>query len=147
MALGAAGASFSYISQDVADVLSPSLTVGVVMAVVGAWVKVGSVFAARLLALAQGMVWFFLLIHGGLGLAFGPAGWAASALGKRAPMLAVVLLAGPATVLLVSWLPILFSPAGLGFHDGLAVVVLIAPALVAAGTLLKGLHLHGGEPV
>src|SRR5688572_20819548 len=49
VALAAAGASFSYISQDVADVLSAALAVGVIMAVVGAWVKVGSVFAARLL--------------------------------------------------------------------------------------------------
>jgi hypothetical protein len=141
VALAAAGASLLFLNQDSFGLLSGALAVIAIVAVAGSWKVVGSVFAARLLALGQGMVWFFLLIHGGLGLAFGPMGWAASAIAGRARRLAAALLAIPAAFLSVSWAPALFGGNGLELREGLALLVLIPPALLAAGVFV-GAHLH-----
>jgi hypothetical protein len=88
--------------------------------------------------LGQGIVWFFLLIHGGLGLVFGPIGLAASALAGRAPSVAAVLLAVPAAFLTVSWAPALFGGSDLG--EVLVVLVLVPPAVVAAVVFARAPH-------
>lgn len=137
VALAAAGASFTFMSQDAPDLLAAVLGVIVITAVAGAWLEVGSVFAARLIALSQGMVWFFLLIHGGLGLVFGPMGWTAAALGRRTPRLALALLTVPAAYSAMSWLPLVFGADGLGLRDGLTLLALILPAVVAVGGLMR----------
>lgn len=146
VAVAAAGASFTFMSQDVSDLVGVALGVMAIIAVAGGWMAVGSVFAARLIALGQGMVWFFLLIHGGLGFVFGPMGWTASALGDRAPRLAVALLAVPAAYLAMSWLPLVFDADGLGLHDGLTLLALILPAVVAAGFLMRAHTQQRMEP-
>jgi hypothetical protein len=141
VALTAAGASVLYLNQDSSGLFSGALALIAIVPVAGAWLVVGPVFAARLLALGQGMVWFFLLIHGGLGLVFGPMGWAASAIAGRVPRLAAALLAVPAAFLTVSWAPVAFGGVGLELREGLALLVLIPPALLAAAVLVRA-HLQ-----
>lgn len=95
--------------------------------------------AGRWLALAQGTVWFFLLIFGGIGLVLGPVGWAAAGLGRRFPRLSAALLAVPAAVLAASWAPALLSPQGptdVILSAGI-VLVLVGPALLAAWLILR----------
>jgi hypothetical protein len=139
VALAAAGASFIFLGQVSFGLVSGALLVIASVAVVRAWTTIGSFFAARLIALGQGMLWFFLLIHGGLGLVFGPLGWAASAIAGRAPRLAATILVVPAAFLAVSWAPVIFG--GLELREGLALLVLIPPALLAAEVLARA-HLH-----
>lgn len=138
VALITAGASLLLLDQ-----LSLGLVGGALLAVAGfavwrAWRSLGSVFAGRLIALGQGIVWFLLLIHGGLGFVFGPMGLAASALAGRAPSVAAVLLALPATFLAVSWAPALFGGSDLG-EVLVVVLVLVTPAVVGISGIRQDL--------
>ena len=94
----------------------------------------------RWLALGQGVVWFFLLIFGGIGLVFGPAGWIAALTGRRFPRVSALLLLVPAVVLAVSWSPVFLTPqpsVNLVASAGI-VAVLVVPALLAAILILRG---------
>jgi hypothetical protein len=94
----------------------------------------------RWLALAQGVIWFFILIFGGMGLIFGPAGWVAAVAGRRVPRLSAVLLIVPALVLAVSWSPIFLVPHPLVTVVASAgiVAILVVPALLAAALIVRG---------
>ena len=99
-----------------------------------------ALFLARLLAAAQGAIWLVLLIHGGIGLVFGPMAWIATVVGGRIPALAVILLVAPVVWLSVSWAPVLLDgarPGGWG-----TVAALTGPAVFAAAIFL-GMRLRG----
>jgi len=102
VALTTVGASMLLLTQLSLGLGSGALLAVAGFAVVRAWRTVGFMFAARLVALGQGIIWFVLLIHGGLGLVFGPLGWSASAIAGRTSKVAAVLLAVPAAFLTVS---------------------------------------------
>lgn len=57
--------------------------------------------------------------------------------GDRASRWASALLAGPAALLIVSWLPVILDPEGMDSRETLALVAVIAPALVAARIFLR----------
>jgi hypothetical protein len=94
----------------------------------------------RWLALIQGLVWFFLLIFGGIGLIFGPAGWIAAAAGKRAPGLSAILLIVPTAVCAVSWSRAIFAPSATENLVATAAIVAAesVPALLATTLILRG---------
>jgi hypothetical protein len=96
--------------------------------------------SGRWLALAQGTVWFVLLIFGGIGLVLGPVGWTAAAAGRRLPRLSAALLIIPAGFLAAGWAPAFLSPQrspDLLVSTGI-VLVLVGPAFLAAWMILRG---------
>ena len=94
----------------------------------------------RWLALVRGIVWFVLLIFGGIGLVLGPLGWTAAAAGRRFPRLSAALLVVPAAVLAAGWAPEFLSrqPSPNAVVSAGIVLVLVAPALVAAVLIVRG---------
>ena len=90
---------------------------------------------ARLLAAAQGAIWLVLLIHGGIGLLFGPMAWVATAVGSRIPALALILLVAPVVWLSVSWAPVLLDGARPG--DWWVFAALTGPGVIAAAIFVS----------
>jgi hypothetical protein len=95
---------------------------------------------ARLLAAAQGAIWLLLLIHGGIGLLFGPMAWIATVVGSRKPAVAVILLVAPVAWLSLSWARVLMDGARPG--DGGIFAALTSPGVIAAAMFL-GMRLRG----
>lgn len=96
--------------------------------------SLGALFVARLLAAAQGAIWLVLLLHGGIGLLFGPMAWIATGVGSHIPALAAILLVAPVAWLSISWAPVLLVGAGLG--DWGIFGALTGPAVVGAAIFL-----------
>jgi hypothetical protein len=90
----------------------------------------GPMFAAGVLAAAQGAIWLILLIHGGKGLIFGPLAWLAAIVGTRFPAVAAGMILSPVSWLALSWAPILSERPAPG--DWLIVSALVLPAMLAA---------------
>lgn len=101
----------------------------------------------RWLALGQGVLWFILLIFGGLGFVFAPAAWIAALAGRRLPWLSALLLFLPASLLAASWTPALLAPSSLTdlATSAAIVVALVVPALVGATLIVQGSH-QGQDP-
>lgn len=92
-------------------------------------------FVARALSAAQGAIWLVLLIHGGVGLLFGPMAWLSMLIGGRVPAIAAGLLLTPVAWLIGSWAPILSDEPQP--RDWLIVGTLVFPALLAAMFFLR----------
>jgi hypothetical protein len=133
--LGSFVAAYAFLDQSIDDAL---VVVGAGMALagaLGAWAAGGPVFAARVVAAAQGTIWLILLIHGGKGLLFGPVAWLAAIIGSRFPAIAAGLLLLPVSWPVLGWAPTLSE--GGDARDWLIVAALVVPAATAATIFLQ----------
>lgn len=135
-AVAAAGvAAYAFIDLRVSDVYILAGIAIALISITAAWPVSGPFFAARILAAVQGGVWFILLIHGGMGLMFGPLAWLAAIVVVRSPGVAAVLLLVPVVWLVQSWAPILQdTPSALNW--------VIVAALTVPGSIAASVFLH-----